>query len=59
MPRTSLSATAAAVKTKEFWKVWRKASLSHRATKFWIPMNWLGRPMNALESAKYRAMQKG
>ncbi len=59
MPRTTLSPTAAPVKTKAFWKVWRKASLSHNATKLRIPTNWLGRPMNALESAKYRAMQKG
>jgi hypothetical protein len=47
-----LRATAAPVKTKAFWKVWRKESLSHRATKLRSPTKWLGRPIWALESAK-------
>ena len=52
MPSTSLTAMAMPVKTKAFWKVWRKASLSQRFTKFWIPMNSLGRPMKASDSEK-------
>ena len=52
MPSTSLKATAMPVKTKAFWKVCRKASLSQRLTKFWSPMKWLGRPMKALDSEK-------
>jgi hypothetical protein len=52
MPNTSLTAIAMLVKTKAFWKVWRKASLSQRFTKFRIPMNSLGRPMKASDSEK-------
>ena len=47
MPSTTLKATAMPVKTKAFWKVCRKASLSQRFTKFRRPMKWLGRPMKA------------
>src|ERR1700730_4987878 len=59
IPITSLKATAMPVKTKAFWKVWRKASLSQSRTKFWMPMKWLGRPMKAFDREKYRAMANG
>ena len=59
IPITSLKATAMPVKTKAFWKVWRKASLSQSRTKFWMPMKWLGRPMKAFDSEKYSAMTNG
>src|SRR6266852_3110299 len=52
MPNTSLQRTAAPVKTKAFWKVWRKASLCQRLMKFRIPIQWLGRPMKASDSEK-------
>ncbi len=51
-PRTSFSPTAAPVKTKAFWKVWRNESASHRATKLRKPTKWLGRPMNAFDIAR-------
>jgi hypothetical protein len=51
-PSTSLTTTATKVKTKAFWKVWRKESLCHRFTKFRIPVNWLGRPMKASDNEK-------
>ncbi len=59
MPSTSLKATAAPVNTNAFWKVWRKASLCQRFTKFRNPIQWLGRPMKASDSEKYTAMQNG
>src|SRR6266852_8100048 len=59
LPITTLKKTAAPVKTKAFWKVWRKASLSHSRTKFVMPMKRLGRPMKALEREKYTAITKG
>ena len=46
------------VNTKAFWKVWRKLSLSQRVMKLWRPTKWLGRPMKALDSAKYTAMHE-
>ena len=52
IPSTSLKAMAMPVKTKAFWKVWRKASLSHSLMKLRKPMNSLGRPMKALDSEK-------
>ena len=52
MPSTILKATAMLVKTKAFWNVCRKASLSHRLMKLVMPMKWLGRPMKALDSEK-------
>ena len=52
IPSTTLNTTAIPVKTKAFWKVWRKASLSQSFTKFRKPMNSLGRPMKALDSEK-------
>ena len=52
IPSTTLNTTAIPVKTNAFWKVWRKASLSQRFTKFRKPMNSLGRPMKALDIEK-------
>ena len=52
IPSTTLKTTAIPVKTNAFWKVWRNASLSQSFTKFWRPMNSLGRPMNALDIEK-------
>ena len=52
IPSTSFSPTAALVKTKPFWNVWRKESASHRATKFRKPTKWLGRPMKAFDIAR-------
>ena len=59
MPITTLKRTAMLVNTKAFWKVWRKASLSHRFTKLAMPMKWLGRPMKASEREKYTAITNG
>src|SRR5256884_474351 len=59
MPSTTLKATAMLVKTKAFWKVWRKTSLSQSAMKLWRPTQRLGRPMNALDMEKYSAMTNG
>src|SRR2546426_706035 len=52
IPSTSLKAIEMPVNTKAFWKVCRKASLSHSRMKFVRPMKWLGRPMNELETEK-------
>ena len=52
IPITTLNTTAIPVNTNAFWKVWRKASLSHSFTKLRRPMNSLGRPMKALDIEK-------
>jgi hypothetical protein len=52
IPSTILNASAIPVKTKAFWKVWRKTSESQSLTKLRRPMNSLGRPMKAFDMAK-------
>ena len=52
IPSTSFRPTAAPVKTKAFWKVWRNESASQSATKLRKPTKWLGRPMKAFDIAR-------
>src|SRR5262249_22768885 len=59
MPIQILKKTATLVKTKEFWKVWRKASLCHRLMKIASTTQRIRRPMKAFDIEKYSAITNG